>query len=41
MNPARTVINGVATYNYYGWGTYGYGNMSGQRNLVFSAGFKW
>jgi len=41
LSPVRTILNGVATYNYYNWGTYGYGNMSGQRNLVFSAGFKW
>jgi outer membrane receptor for ferrienterochelin and colicin len=41
MSPIRTVLNGVPTYNWYGFGTYGYGNMSGQRNLVFSAGLKW
>jgi len=35
------VVNGTYLGNDYGWGTYGYGNMSGQRNLVFSAGFKW
>ena len=27
--------------NYWNWGTYGSGNMSGQRNLVFSAGLRW
>jgi len=35
------VTGGVYLGNAYGWGTYGYGNMSGQRNVVFSAGLKW
>ncbi|MDR0498223.1 MAG: TonB-dependent receptor [Holophagales bacterium] len=34
----RDVSGGV---NNYGWGTYNYNNMSGQRNVVFSAGLKW
>lgn len=34
----RVVPGGI---NNYGWGSYGYSSMTGQRNVVFSAGLKW